>query len=133
MHNDEIAVFLHREAGITDPHIAEAIASAATARALSKGELILREGQLQNDVSLLVDGAVRTAMLDVAGRDNTDCLITKKGMVIAPCADFTKPSPVHVEALLPSHIISIPLETIGGLLSSNLSFALDYIGILQSA
>ena len=133
MHNDEIAVFLHREAGITDPHIAEAIASAATARALSKGELILREGQLQNDVSLLVDGAVRTAMLDVAGRDNTDCLITKKGMVIAPCADFTKPSPVHVEALLPSHIISIPLETIGGLFASNLSFALDYIGILQSA
>ena len=57
----------------------------------------------------------------------------EKGIVIAPCADFTKPSPVHVEALLPSHIISIPLETIGGLLASNLSFALDYIGILQSA
>lgn len=79
MHNDGIAVFLHREAGITDPHIAEVIASAATARALSKGEVILREGQLQSDVSLLINGAVRTAMLDVAGRDNTDCLITKKG------------------------------------------------------
>lgn len=36
MHNDEIAVFLHREAGITDPHIAGAIASAATARPLER-------------------------------------------------------------------------------------------------
>lgn len=129
----DIARFLRESSGIHDPHVANALASRARTRTLSQGDVLLDTGEPQTHISLLETGAVRTALIDIAGRDSTDCLITEKGMVIAPCADFEKPSPVRVEALIPTRVVSVPLETVQELLATSLPFALDYIAILQRA
>lgn len=133
MNTINVAQFLQDSAGIKDPRAAGTLAAHATVRALAKGEALLQAGEHQAEIAVLIDGAVRTALIDSAGRDTTDCLITKRGMVIAPCADFSRPSPVRIEAIIPSHVASIPIEAVQSLLGTSLPFAHDFIAILQNA
>lgn len=128
-----IVDFLIASAGIHDPRTAQALASCSSEQFVDKHGILLRSGERQKDVWVLVDGIFRTSLIDISGRDITDCLISKIGMVIAPCADLASPSMVQVEALQPSTILAIPIEIIEAMLTQDHSFVLDYIKILTMA
>lgn len=125
--------FLSEAVGIHNVHTARIIAASSSEQLVGKNEILLQSGERQQDIWVLIDGIIRTALTDISGRDITDCLIARTGMVIAPCADLKAPSTVQVEALQPSTILTIPIETIESMLTQDLAFALDYIRILTSA
>ena len=129
----DIAQFLRENLNINDEEIVATLSKGAATRELKRGEPLLHVGELQQCIYILSYGIMRTALIDVNGRDATDCIVERPGSVVAPCADLTKPSPALVEALTDAEVVSIRIDAIVELLQTSLAFAQLYIGLLSEA
>lgn len=80
--------------------------------ALPKGSFLIRQGEHQVYVSFLIDGIIRGFFLDANGQEVTDCFAFRTGAPAMPGPDITGPSPISIEALTDSTILTIPLSIV---------------------
>lgn len=100
-----------------DTAIEEAI-KATEIRVFHRGEYILRAGDILTQVSFLQKGIVRGVMLDLNGKDITDCIMFRCGDPVVPDNDFTQPASITLEALTDCEVVSLPLATVIHMLNS---------------
>ena len=82
-----------------------------------QGELLLREGELQQEMMFLVSGIIRFFYFDVNGQEITDCFVADAGIPIMARPRLMLPSAVYIEAEIDSDVFSIPNQEIDKLLN----------------
>ena len=87
-----------------------ALVRASSLRTVKQGQLLLRQGEQQHEIPFLVNGIIRGFYFDVNGREITDCFAMRPGTPLVAVADLKTPSPVYLEALEDSELLTIPLQ-----------------------
>lgn len=124
-----IADVLH----IRDAALADRLASIAERLHLSKGELLIREGEPQTRFVFLVEGILRGYFLDIGGRDITDCFTYQCGAPAVSCFSIGTSSAISVEALTSCELLSLPNDALTALMEEYPRLLWDYNCMLQQA
>ena len=104
--------------GLTDQKLISEAVKASEFRTLRQGEYLIRQGTVPTQLYFLLEGIVRGFMLDVNGRDITDCICFRRGEPIMPDNDFTQPASITIEALEDCELICIPLAEVEHMLKN---------------
>lgn len=99
-----------------DAAIEEAI-KATEIKVLRRGDYLMRAGELPTHMCFLMKGIIRGIMLDLNGKDITDCIMFRCGDPVMPDNDITQPASITLEALVDSEIVSIPMTTVADMLN----------------
>ena len=102
-------------------------------RHLKKGELLIREEDMQTNVYFLMNGVLRGYFIDGEGCDITDCFCVHCGQAAMSCLSLDAPSPISIEAVTESDILSIPVAVAVPLLQTELPLIHMYNRMLLSA
>lgn len=86
---------------------------------VKKGEIIQNIGDLNQKIFFLEDGLLRGFLFDANGREVTDCFGFIPGTPAVSCLDLDIPTPICIEALEDSVLISIPLDVLSHALENN--------------
>lgn len=100
---------------------------------LERGDHLLRVGDLQQSIGFLVSGVIRSYTISKEGRDDTDCLVVEPGRILTHCKDFDEPSPIDVEALTPSEVVTLDVRLVRRLVDSDPHASQFYIRALQDS
>ena len=100
---------------------------------LDRGEYLIRQGQAQTVIPFLMKGVIRGFYLAEDGSEITDCLITQKGYPVVGGVDYTRPSPVYLDALTDCDLLTIPVGEVTDMLERNPEAMLFYNRILKEA
>lgn len=101
--------FYQRVLGITDEALIEELISCSRVRRLNKGELLVREGEVQQQIPLLVSGIFRGYYFDEDGTEYTECFCVQPGYPLLGNSDIysNQPSPVSIEAAVPCSCVEV--------------------------
>ena len=81
-----------------------------------RGDLIVKEGNPVADYRFLAsEGVVRCIYHTAAGKEITECIVSKPGSCLMPSAVLSAPSPVDMEALTDVDIVSFPIQAVAEL------------------
>ena len=67
-------------------------------------------------VPFLLKGIVRGFLFDVNGQEITDCFAVQPGIPVMTSADLRAPSPLSMDAMVPSEFLTIPIPEVQRLL-----------------
>ena len=95
-----------------------------------RGEYLIRMGEAPMEMCFLMKGIVRGFILDMNGKDMTDCIIFRCGNPVMPDNDFTQPASITLEALTDCEILCIPISVVVHLLGKYPSLAELYQKLL---
>lgn len=118
---------------IPDEALRAQIVSLAQFRHLSKGELLVREGETINQLSFLLSGILRGFFFDYNGRDITDCFGAKCGVPAIPVFQLDAPSLISIEALTDSQLLCIPVADAMTLLENDVRTVHIYNSLLRNS
>lgn len=113
----ELTDFFKKYIHVPDDVPMSEILSVSEMRKLVSGEYLIRQGEINHHLNFLIQGIVRGSMIDINGKDITDCIVFQCGSPIMPDNDFGGPASTALEALEDSVIVSIPLEKVQTLLT----------------
>lgn len=100
---------------------------------LKKGDLLIREGEMQDNFIFLLDGILRGFFLDTNGRDITDCFGFKCGTPAMSCYIDKELSPINIEALTECDVIVISSTALQNLMQANPQILWIYNSLLRKA
>ena len=81
-----------------------------------RGDLIVKEGNPIADYRFLAsEGVVRCIYHTAAGKEITECIVSKPGSCLMPSAVLSAPSPVDMEALTDVDIVSFSIQAVAKL------------------
>lgn len=109
--------------------IEEAV-KATEIKMFKQGEYLIRIGETPMEMCFLMKGIVRGFMLDMNGKDMTDCIIFRCGNPVMPDNDFTQPASITLEALTDCEVLCIPISVVVHLLGKYPSLAELYQKLL---
>lgn len=128
----KIERFLKDAVGL-DEGLASELEPHASVVSLEKGDHWLRVGERQRAVGFLLSGIIRSYTIDESGREDTDCLVVAPGRIIAHCRELDDPSPINVEALTPSELVTLDLDLVKRLITTDARASQFYIKVLQDS
>lgn len=99
-------------------------------KVFKRGEYLIRMGEAPMEMCFLMKGIVRGFILDMNGKDMTDCIIFRCGNPVMPDNDFTQPASITLEALTDCEILCIPISVVVHLLGKYPSLAELYQKLL---
>lgn len=102
---------------LTDEGLLEQVVGSSEIRTYKQGEYLISQGEVPTSVFFLVRGTIRGFLLDINGRDITDCIVFRCGDSSMPDNDFTQPASVTMEALSDCEVVSIPIPVVIHLLA----------------
>lgn len=100
---------------------------------VKRGEVLIRNGEMQEKLPILLSGVYRGYILDNEGHDVTDCFACVPGDVIMGCSALGDPSRVNVEVVVEGDILMLPLEDILNMLENSRDMMLTYNQMLLDA
>lgn len=80
------------------------------------GTILLHTGDLQNQIHFLLSGFCRGYFIDEGGNDITDCFVHRVGEPVVAVNALNGPSPISIEILETTEIISIPVKDMNDLM-----------------
>ena len=86
-------------------------------RTIKAGECLFKQGEIPTQVCFLVQGVMRGFLLNVNGKDITDCIVFRCGETVMPDGTFWQPASITIEALDDSELVCIDLKTVMELLN----------------
>lgn len=98
---------------------------------VEKGEILQNIGECVTSVNFLEEGLIRGFFLDRKGNEITDCFGIWPGTPAVSCLDLDMPSPICIEALENSALISVPISVLFKLLKNNPNVIAVYNRLLQ--
>lgn len=114
----DIMDFLTQALQLPDPDLNRRLMELVSVRTLERRDLVIRAGDQQNYVSFLMEGVLRGFFMDVNGHEITDCFCALPGHPAMSCLSLDTPSPISIEALTRSTILTIPVAVAAPLLHS---------------
>ena len=118
---------------IKDEKIISDVADASSFVHIPQGEVLLKEGELQQEMWFLVNGIIRFFYFDVNGQEITDCFVATPRMPIMARPKLLLPSAVYIEASIDSDLFSIPAQEIDRLLNQYSELLQLYNNVLMDA
>ncbi|MGO5096243.1 Crp/Fnr family transcriptional regulator [Agathobaculum sp. LCP25S3_E8] len=100
---------------------------------LKKGDLLIREDEMQENFIFLLHGILRGFFLDTNGRDITDCFGFKCGTPAMSCYIDKELSPISIEALTECDVIVISSTALQNLMQANPQILWIYNSLLRKA
>lgn len=125
--------FFEQELQITDEEILRQVEAVSKYETLKKGTLLIEAGERHENISFLIDGVMRGFLIDVNGRDITDCFVFRPGSAAMGCNDIEKPSQVNIEAMTDCSLLQIPMAVVEELLQSHPDLLQVYNSLLIEA
>lgn len=95
---------------VSDKQLARDLAACAKVSMQPKGTVLLRAGERQSQMHFLMSGFCRGYFIDEYGNDITDCFAWKPGDPVIAANGLSGPSPISIETLEMSEMISISME-----------------------
>ena len=77
---------------------------------ISKGEVIVRQGEMQAWITLIVEGVFKGCYLDGEGKEIVDCFGFRPGEPAMACQRFDEPAEISVEAVTDSLCVRLSTE-----------------------
>ena len=110
------AEFLRQVLGLEDSALLAEAETVCRIKTVRKDEYLIEQGQLQEEVFLLVDGICRGFFVNERGQDITDCLVTRCGMPLMASGDLSIPAPIAIQALTNSRVFCMPTAELSRLI-----------------
>ena len=127
-------VDLYREMlHVTDEALVDELVRISEFRALKAGEQLIGPGKLPSHVYFLLEGVRRGFIIDINGKDLTDCIIFRFGEPAMPDNDVTQPASITVEALTDCELVCVPIDQVQRLLHTYPSAMEIYLGLILAA
>lgn len=101
--------------GLENETLVQELATVTQRKCFKEGELLFHTGEISNYIYFLEHGVVRGVLLDVDGKDITDCLVFRCGEAVMASFDRLEldiPSSYSVEVLEDSCFFCVPMEKI---------------------
>ena len=101
--------------GLSDQRLIQELAVETNKVYFKAGQIIFSVGEICNDIFFLEEGLIRGVILDIQGRDITDCLIFRCGETLLASFDKLEkdiPATYSVEVLEDSSFFRIPMEKV---------------------
>lgn len=108
----EAEVFYVDVLHITEMRLVQEVAKITETIRLGKGEMLIREGDVQNHFVFLTNGILRGFFFDANGRDVTDCFVYQCGTPGMSCFINSAPSPISIEALTDCEMLQVPCDAV---------------------
>lgn len=118
---------------ISDEGIVQDLLREAKIEHWKKGSMILEVGEPQTQVSFLVEGILRGFVVDINGKDITDCFAFRYGDVVTGCNEFGEPSQINIEALTDCALLQIPVAVLERFMQQYPTLLRVYNKILRQA
>ena len=74
--------------------------------------MLFKQGQVPLQLCLLMQGVIRGFLLNVNGKDITDCIVFQTGDSAMPDGEFLQPASINMEALEPSQIVCVDIAEV---------------------
>ena len=95
---------------VSDEELIRQIERKTKQKKAKKGEVIVREGEVQSWVYFLISGVLRGFFLDARGREITDCFAFQCGDPVVSCIEFGEAAFVSIEALTECELLAISVS-----------------------
>lgn len=102
---------------LTDEALLEDAIRVSEIKKVKQGHYLVQKGQKPIYLYFLVSGVARGFLLDVNGKDITDCIVYRCGESIMPDIDFSQPATVAIETLKDCEVVAIPIVEVQRLLT----------------
>lgn len=112
----DISEFLAACLPVTETSILSRVAAAAKVEPLKKGALLIESGLPMKHLSFLIHGVLRGFLIDMNGKDITDCFVFRSGDPAVPSHSLELPAQISIEAVIPSEVLKVPMPLVGELL-----------------
>lgn len=129
----EIGTFLCDVLRVDDVEILKQVSEITTAFSTKKGNLVITQGERQEDFIFLVTGIFRGFYLGADGKENTDCFGVLPGTPCMSVSINNGISPISIEAVTPCEFIKISGKQLTPLIDSNPFLLKIYNEILRTA
>lgn len=104
-----LADFYREYFRICDEALLGEILKVSRVRTLATGEVLCKQGQVPMQLYLLIQGVIRGFLLNINGKDITDCIVFQAGDAAMPDGEFFQPASINMEALEESQIVCIDI------------------------
>ena len=118
---------------IQDEALRARVTALSQVRQLDKGDFLVREGETMTQITFLLSGILRGFFLDYNGRDITDCFGVRCGAPAVATFRLDAPSPISIQALTDTRILSIPMAEARDLLEHDVRLVYLYNQLLQAS
>ena len=125
--------FFINQLKITDEVILQKVISLAEIQRLPKGTHVFREGETPSHLAFLLKGILRGFLVDINGKDVTDCFCFQYGEPIVPSIPVDSPALISVETLTESEVLCLPMKEISEWLKDLPALIYIYNELLQDA
>ena len=115
-----------------DPDILAELSAEARTETFDKGVCVVPANERLTKIRFLISGILRTYLVDLNGKDITDCFLSVPGMPVVPTANLD-PSPISIETLTPCELLTLSADTVERILLTTLDGAHAYNRMLQEA
>ena len=112
----QLAEFFNDVLGLADRGLIDEAVKISEIKVLKPGEYLIRSGEVPAYMCFLLKGILRGFMLDLNGKDMTDCIAFRCGDAAMPDNDFTQPASITMEALTDCEILCISIPNVMRLL-----------------
>lgn len=111
---DEVSVkdYFRERCGIKGEELLTEMEAITEVIYLKRGDIMLQQGQMAENVFFQVEGIMRGFFLDKDGREHTECFSGQFDLPAMPSADLTVPSPLTEEALTDGILLSLPIPEV---------------------
>ncbi len=118
---------------ISSPSAIRRLVRASEKKPVRRGELIIREGEIQKNLLFLMQGILRGYFIDVYGNDITDCFNFKPGHAVMSAFEIGGSSMLFIEVMTSGEVLRIPVELVKELLEEETEFIWIYNYMLRGA
>lgn len=107
-----LADFYREYFQIYNEELLEEISKVSRVRTLAAGEMLCKQGQVPMQLYLLLQGVIRGFLLNINGKDITDCIVFQHGDAAMPDGEFLRPASINMEALEESQVVCIDMSEV---------------------
>ena len=115
----EIQEFLRDYLHLTDEGTVGQVLQIAKIEHFNKGELLFESGQRLTSLTFLLSGVLRGFLIDLNGKDITDCFAYRPGEAAMPCNRLDQVAQISIEAVTPCEVLKIPVSAAIQLIEEN--------------
>lgn len=108
----DLPTFFKEVLQLTDEALIQRAQEISEVWEVKKGECVVKQGDTVTNVLFLIDGIFRGYFSSSNGKEITDCFVSKAGFTVMPSSDLLEPAPISIEAVIPSHVLSIPIQEV---------------------
>lgn len=95
---------------LTDDALLDKVCSFAEVVEIKKNTVLVRQGEVQKNISLILEGVYRGFYVDVNGKEITDCLGFRCGEPAMACMRMDFPSEITIEAVTDGQCLQLPIQ-----------------------